>query len=316
MEDLIIQQRKPLTAAEIKAQVQLIQEIMSAVMIKDTHYGTIPGTPKPTLYKPGSEKILATFHIAAYPKEVEDLSGPDEIRYRVKVHGIVTGESGEILVGVGIGECSSEEEKYKWRKPVCEDEFIESPEDRRREVWKKIDGKPAKVKQIRTHPSDVANTILKMAKKRAQIDMTLTATAASDVFDQDLEDIPEEVRDGMSNGSKPPIKEPQKKQAPKEEPPKHPVARTQISEVKVKDGKKQDGTPYTVYRIYGTLKGNETSFSTFSKTDGELAMKERGTGMMVDIEYQTEEKDGKTYYKALSVKRAEREPGEESDIPF
>jgi hypothetical protein len=34
-----------------------------------------------------------------------------------------------------------------------------------------------------------------MAKKRAQIDLTLTATAASDIFTQDLEDIPEELRE-------------------------------------------------------------------------------------------------------------------------
>src|SRR5690606_20296729 len=51
------------------------------------------------------------------------------------------------------------------------------------------------VKQVRTDPADVANTVLKMAKKRAQIDMTLTALAASDIFTQDIEDLPEEMRD-------------------------------------------------------------------------------------------------------------------------
>jgi hypothetical protein len=195
-ESLTIYNAKPLTAVEIKAQVQVIQEVMAAVMVRDVHYGTIPGTPKPTLYKPGSEKILATFHIAAYPKEVEDLSTDDEIRYRVKVHGLTI--NGDII-GVGVGECSSNEEKYKWRAPVCDEEFNETPENRRREKWKKgYDGKPNyQLKQVRTNPADVANTILKMAKKRAQIDMTLTATAASDVFDQDLEDIPDEIRDGM-----------------------------------------------------------------------------------------------------------------------
>jgi hypothetical protein len=196
-ESLTIYNAKPLTAVEIKAQVQVIQEVMAAVMKKDIHYGIIPGTPKPTLYKPGSEKILATFHIAAYPKEVEDLSTDDEIRYRVKVHGLTI--AGDII-GVGVGECSSNEEKYRWRKPVCEEEFNETPETKRRIVWKK--GNPNyQLKQVRTNPADVANTILKMAKKRAQIDMTLTATAASDVFDQDLEDIPEEVRDGMHDNS-------------------------------------------------------------------------------------------------------------------
>jgi hypothetical protein len=116
------------------------------------------------------------------------------------------------LMGVGVGEASSNEEKYKWRKPVCNEEYDETPEDRRREKWfHGKDGKPNyKAKQIRTNPSDVANTILKMAKKRAQIDMTLTATAASDVFDQDLEDLPEGL--DLGHNGKTTLKEPQKKE--------------------------------------------------------------------------------------------------------
>lgn len=201
----------PLTAAQVKAQVQRIQEVMAAVMQKDVHYGIIPGTQKPTLYKPGSEKILSTFRIAAHPKEIEDLSTHDEIRYRVKVFGVAM-ENDQVLFGVGVGECSSNEEKYKWRRPVCDGEFNDTPDDRKRLKWVKgYDGKPDyQIKQVRTNPSDVANTILKMAKKRAQIDMTLTATGASDVFDQDLEDLPEGVVQEVAE-KKPPVKPPQKK---------------------------------------------------------------------------------------------------------
>ena len=198
-EALKIYDAKPLTATEIKEQVQVIQQVLRAVMIEGIHYGTIPGTPKPTLYKPGSEKILTTFHIGVDPREeITDLSTADTVRYRVFVKGFSQGTGNTI--GVGCGEASSEEEKYKWRKPVCDAEFDETPESRRRIVWKK--GNPAyQQKQVRTNPADVANTILKMAKKRSQIDMTLTATAASDVFDQDLEDIPEEIREGMADGA-------------------------------------------------------------------------------------------------------------------
>jgi hypothetical protein len=205
--EMMVYNAKPLTAVEIKAQVQIIQQVMKAVMEKDIHYGIIPGTPKPTLYKPGSEKILATFHIGVDPEE-QDLSTSDEIRYRVKAKAF--SQVSGLPLGSGIGECSSNEEKYKWRKPVCNEEFDETPEDRKRIVWKKYQGTIQQQKQIRTNPADVANTILKMAKKRAQIDMTLTVTAASDIFDQDLEDLPEGLIQG--NGEqKPPLKEPQKK---------------------------------------------------------------------------------------------------------
>ena len=280
MNELVAYQTEPLTAVQVKAQVQRIQEVMAAVMQKDVHYGIIPGTQKPTLFKAGAEKILSTFRIAAHPKEIEDMSTSDEIRYRVKVHGVAM-ENDQILFGVGIGECSSNEEKYKWRRPVCDEEFNETPEDRRREAWKKYDGKPYKQKQIRTNPSDVANTILKMAKKRAQIDMTLTATGASDVFDQDLEDLPEGIRQEVAD-KKPPVKAPQKKADAK----KAAIEAVQIAIVKItsvasKTGEK-DGKPYTVFTIFDEA---DVKYGTFSETFVDLARSAKESGELVKITF-------------------------------
>lgn len=209
---------KPATAAEIRAQVNLIQEVMRAVMQEGVHFGTIPGTQKPSLYKPGSEKILSTFRIAIEPVTT-DLSTHDEARYRVETRA--TSQATGMYLGSGVGECSSMEEKYKWRSAVCNEEFDETPEDRRRAVWKRgKDGKPNyQIKQVRTNHADVANTILKMAKKRSQIDVTLTVTAASDVFSQDIEDLPEGIREAVAGdeGAAParpaaaPIQPPQRK---------------------------------------------------------------------------------------------------------
>lgn len=206
-----------LTADQVVANVQRIQEVMKRVMKKDVHYGVIPGCDKPTLYKPGSEVILTTFRIAVDPI-IENLSTDDRAHYIVRTRGIHIG-SGNV-VGTGVGECSSDEEKYKWRAAVCDEEYDETPEDRRRMKWKKAK-KPYQVKQVRANHADIANTVLKMAKKRAQIDMTLTATAASDCFAQDLEDLPEGM-DGAGNG-KAEIKEPQAKKPPKDNPPKDPA---------------------------------------------------------------------------------------------
>jgi len=224
------------TVSEIRAEVQLIQQILEGIMKKDVHYGTIPGTPKPTLYKPGSEKILRTFHIGVDPSEnVQDLSTDDEIRYRVFARAFNQG-TGDTL-GVGVGECSSNEEKYKWRRPVCDEEFDETPENRKRLVWKRGQ-KPYQLKQVRTNPADVANTILKMAKKRAQIDMTLTVTAASDVFEQDLEDLPEEIREEVvrdKGNGKPPMQPPQEKKGMKD--PDGPASDAQIKAISAMWGK-------------------------------------------------------------------------------
>ncbi len=200
----------PMKAEEVKAQVNAIQEVLRGVMKPDVHYGVIPGTKKPTLYKPGSEMLLTTFRISVDP-EIEDLSTDDEIRYRVHARGVhmMTGT----LVGVGLGEASTNEERYKWRAAAGPKEFAATPEDRRRIKygweWGQARGEKieTETQQIRTQPADLANTVLKMAKKRAQVDLCLTALAASDVFEQDLEDMPAELAQGRVNPkaqSKPP----------------------------------------------------------------------------------------------------------------
>jgi hypothetical protein len=171
---------------QMLAQRAAIVKAMATVMRKEIDFGTIPGTPKPTLYKPGSEKILALFNLAATPT-AEDLSTPDCIRYRV--HVTITHAPSGIILGTGIGEASSAESKYQWRSAVCDAEWNETPKDRRRTKWKEGHSGPYAMRQVRADMEDVANTVLKMAKKRAQVDAVLTVTAASDLFAQDIEDL-------------------------------------------------------------------------------------------------------------------------------
>ena len=189
---------RALTAADMRAQVNLVQEVMKAVMqgpSKDNpagvHYGVIPGTKKPSLYKAGAEVLCATFRIAD-KYEVDDLSMDGMARFRVRCIG--THQPTGLVLGEGMGECSSHEEKYKWRAAVCQEEFDGVSENMRRIKFSKYQGEVEKKKQVRTESADQANTILKMACKRAKIAMTLNVTAASDIFTQDIEDLPEELR--------------------------------------------------------------------------------------------------------------------------
>lgn len=169
-------------------QRQAIVDCMHRMMKPEIDYGIIPGTQKPTLFKPGSEKIMSMFHLAGVPR-VEDVSTPDCIRYRI--FDDISHAPTQLALGSGIGEASSAESKYQWREVICEEEWLATPDDRRRVKWKKgfRGGAAFAVRQVRAEMDDVANTILKMAKKRAQIDAVLTVTAASDVFSQDLEDL-------------------------------------------------------------------------------------------------------------------------------
>lgn len=227
MNDLVrFEQHLPQTAAGMRAHVNLIQEVMKAVMIgpstenpEGVHYGIIPGTKKKTLYKAGAEVLCATFHIAPSYK-AEDLSGPDFVRYRVTCVG--THQASGIVMGEGLGECSSLEEKYKWRKATANREFDNTPEDRRRFKygWNSAKREEYEIKQVRAESADQANTILKMACKRALTAMTLNVLAASDIFSQDIEDLPPELR--PEDDSQPPIQQPQSKSAPAASAPANP----------------------------------------------------------------------------------------------
>jgi hypothetical protein len=175
----------PLSAAKVRERINLIQEVMRGVMKDGTHFGVIPGASKPSLLKAGSEVLLATFKLAVDPV-VEDLSTADEARYRVTCR--LTSTDGTFL-GAGVGEASSDEEKYKWRAAVSELEFEAYPAERRRLKYLKNGGT---ITQVRMNVADVRNTVLKMAKKRSQIDGCLTVLGASDIFTQDIEDMPTE----------------------------------------------------------------------------------------------------------------------------
>lgn len=197
-----------LTAKELVARARIIDEVFRTVMKKDVHYGLIPGCgDKPALFKGGAEKLSATFGIAC-DIVVTDVSSSDETRYRVEARASSIA-SGAYL-GSGVGECSTNEEKYRWRKAPTAQEYDATPEDRRREKW--FGGaKPYMVRQVRTNPADVANTVLKMAAKRGRVDMILTVLGCSDMFTQDFDDDDVDRKEPVE-----PLKAPQAKADPTE----------------------------------------------------------------------------------------------------
>lgn len=198
-----------MSVGQVVSHVRLIQEVLQSVMKKDVHYGVIPGCDKPSLWKPGAEVLCVTFRIAP-SYQVEDLSTDDAVRYRVRCIG--THQATGVVVGEGLGECSTNEEKYKWRRAVSNSEFEATPEDRRRTKYgyNRRDKSEYQIKQVRTEPADLANTALKMAAKRAQVAMAINATGASDIFAQDLEDLPEEYLN-QETEQKPAVQQPRAK---------------------------------------------------------------------------------------------------------
>ena len=202
---------KALTVADMRGQVNLIQEVMKEVMEEGTHWGTIPGCKLPSLYKAGAEKLIMTFRLV--PEiDVEVIELPNEHReYRTKV--TIFSATGNKL-GTGVGSCTTMEGKYRFRtgektvtdKPVPKEYWSlrkTAPADAQALIGKgnstkKVDGdwfitSGGGDKVEHDNPADYYNTCLKMSKKRGVSDAVLTVTAASDIFTQDIEDMPEVI---------------------------------------------------------------------------------------------------------------------------
>jgi hypothetical protein len=293
-----------MSKAGVLKQVQIIQEVMHQVMKVDEHYGTIPGTKKPSLYKPGAEKLSLTFRLRPeYDIRRSDLPGGHrEYEVVCTLYHIPTGQS----VGQGVGSATTMEGKYRFRpgpveltnKPVPQEYWNTRNVDLlggKGFVPKKDDsGKwmiAIKGEMVEhDNPADYYNTVLKMAKKRAHVDAILTATAASDIFTQDVEDMPEVIpgADGtqatQASQKKAPLKEPQKKQAKAPEG-EMKTERVRIQSVESKSGDK-NGKPYTIYTI---IDENGEKYGTFDANIAAFAEKLAGGFGLAKIDYQ----DGK-----------------------
>lgn len=220
-----------LSIEELTSQVNKVQKIMEAVMIEDTHFGTIPGTTKPTLYKAGADKINLVFRLSpTFEKEIieHDEPGQREYSFCCTLTHLPTG----LVFAEGYGSCSTLESKYRYRWDNTEQkvpgkywesrdaDLIGGSSFAARKAW--VDGKQSWYifRKIEiTDPADYYNTCLKMGKKRALVDATLAATAASDIFTQDLDDnldLPTEQSQAKKKNARPNVKSPEPKDKNKE----------------------------------------------------------------------------------------------------
>jgi hypothetical protein len=145
--------------------------LISQVLEKDRDFGTIPGTgDKPTLLKPGAERLCISFGVGITYEIVEKEIDHDRVNvydtkykqgqrsvglYRYVVKAILKRRDTGEWVGDGLGACSTMESKYISR------------------------------------PRDCENTALKMAEKRALVAAVLNTFGLSDRFTQDVEEIRE-----------------------------------------------------------------------------------------------------------------------------
>lgn len=146
--------------AAMKRLEQVKEMKKDGVLVKEVDYGDIPGANKPSLLKPGAQKLMAAFDLSSVIKETvkevyeEEIYGDRKrvVSYRVTV--ALQHKMSGMPEGEGVGVCNTAENKY-----------------------------------LKRRPADMENTVLKMAKKRALVDAVLDATGAGSIFTQDVEDM-------------------------------------------------------------------------------------------------------------------------------
>lgn len=196
---------------ELRLQLRELEQFKHDIMVEGIDYGTIPGTPKPTLLKPGAEKLSLAFGLAptfVSANRVEDWER-GFFHYEERCN-LVSKRTGEI-VGCASGSANSKEPRYRWRdaKPACLNCGKDLRRSRNRDgdvgepgwyCWTKTGGCGATFPAAQItgpigrvenpEPYELTNTILKMAQKRALVAAVLIATGGSGIWTQDVEDMP------------------------------------------------------------------------------------------------------------------------------
>lgn len=238
------------------------ERIIKDLLKPDLDFGTIPGTDKPTLYKPGAEKINDSLNlypdyepitvIEQWDVPITETSFPVFFyRYRC----VLKQRGTDVVIATGIGSCNSLEARYRWRSgkrkcPKCGVDAIIKGKEEYGGGWlcfKKKNGCDAKFDDDdasitsqavgRIHNDDIhsqVNAIDKVSQKRALVAADLNL-GFSEHFTQDLED-------GGDHGEE----RPQKRAAPKKE-----------AQAKPKMYERRDeATPNTYVIPFGKHKGS------------------------------------------------------------
>lgn len=146
---------------QAKERIAMLQNFIREMMKEGIDYGIIPGTDKRCLFKSGAEKLCDIF---GFSKKIEIVSRIENFEkgiFHYEVKAILISKRNGEVEAEGVGSCNNMERKFR-NQDAC----------------------------------SVANTILKMAKKRAFVDAVLSATRSSDLFTQDVEDGDEQTGKG------------------------------------------------------------------------------------------------------------------------
>lgn len=181
--------------AEAAALDKQLRECMRAVLQENVDYGLIPGMGnKPSLFKPGAEKLVQWFGFGFENVRDEIERDSDGARvgvtYRCTVYKQLT-DGRKVTVATCEGYAGYDEDKFytsaeRARAKAEENELKWARKDKR-------EPNPKKWENAAEYRAPW-NSVLKMAQKRALVGAAIDATAAAGLFTQDIEDMRDSAR--------------------------------------------------------------------------------------------------------------------------
>lgn len=171
-----------------------MQAVVQKTLKQGHDFGEVPGTSKPTLLKPGGEKICMLFGLNPEYEFLQTTEDYDKefFSYNIRCTLFRNGQP----VAQGVGSCNSKEKKYRFIN-------VDTIPENYRGASESFTDKYGRTKYKINNPDicSLVNTILKMAKKRAFIDAVLQVASLSEVFTQDLEDMGDLIQQENENST-------------------------------------------------------------------------------------------------------------------
>ncbi len=143
-----------MTVEEAKQFYQNIERFIDECLISGVDYGRIPHCQKPTLLKPGAEKIAIYLGLVFRTEVIRRTEDFQQGFFAYECKSYILDAANGVVKGEGIATANTKETKY-----------------------------------AKSNGFSVQNIVLKMCKKRALVDAVLNVAGLSAFFTQDLDDV-------------------------------------------------------------------------------------------------------------------------------
>lgn len=160
--------------AETVQSMIMLRENIRTLLTEEVDYGHIPGIPGKMLFDCGASKLINAFNCYAGERRVINfVDDGSKVAIMVEVPLIDRATGQVVLTGIGAASTLETKHKYRWSDNLDELLAMGYDEEKRKNLKTRLDTKTGVISYRVPNPEhgDLLNTIVKMASKRAEVDV-------------------------------------------------------------------------------------------------------------------------------------------------